>query len=195
LGKTLLVETVSAGARNTIEKAQAVSRSTFWLTKGPQNDRRANAELFMRVATGEEFPAYSGDRHGVLRIGEQTGYRLGSVEGAICRSYVGLHFADDARNTPETGTLTATEFLVRIRHRLDEQEELQRVFREESLETRKFAYAIHDRSPDSKLAELAYHIQSREPNGVWICPVSPRGDIPPGFGFKGTTGGGYGYRR
>jgi hypothetical protein len=58
-----------------------------------------------------------------------------------------------------------------------------------------FAYAIHDRSPDSKLAELAYHIQSREPNGVWICPVSPRGDIPPGFGFKGTTGGGYGYRR
>ena len=138
LGNTVPVETGSEGIRATIERALAVSPSTFWLTEGPKNVSRSNGNLSMRVATGEEFSVSCDDLRGVVRIGEQTGYRLGIVDGAICRSYISLRFADDTGKTPETGTLTATEFLIRIRQRLDEQEELQRVFQEESLETRKY---------------------------------------------------------
>ncbi|HEY8750306.1 MAG TPA: DEAD/DEAH box helicase [Tepidisphaeraceae bacterium] len=138
LGNILLVETTSASVRDTIEKAIEISPSTFWLTEKPQPVGRSNANLVMRVATGEEFAASCDDQRGIVRIGEQTGYRLGNVDGAICRSYIGLRFADDTGTTPETGSLSATEFLARIRQRLDEQEELQRVFQEESLETRKY---------------------------------------------------------
>ena len=138
LGNNVPVETASEGIRATIERALAVSPSTFWLTEGSKNASRSNGKLSMRVATGEEFSVSCDDLRGVVRIGEQTGYRLGNVDGAICRSYVGLRFANDAGKSPKPGTLTAAEFLIRIRQRLDEQEELQRVFQEESLDTRKY---------------------------------------------------------
>jgi hypothetical protein len=136
LGNSLVVEVASAGIRDTIEKALTISPSTFWLVEGPLG--RHNAGLRMRVATGEEFAVSCDDLRGILRIGEQTGYRLGNVEGAICRSYIDLRFADDYEKTTTTGRLTASEFLFRIMQRLDEQEELQRVFQEELLETRKY---------------------------------------------------------
>jgi len=138
LGNIVAVETASASVRDTIERALQVSPSTFWLTEGPPNLGRPNAKLSMRVATGEEFSVSVDNSSGALHIGEQTGYRLGNVDGAICRSYVGLRFAGDTETTPEIGTLTASEFLVRIGQRLEEQEELQKVFQEETLETRKY---------------------------------------------------------
>jgi hypothetical protein len=149
LAETLVVEPASAGVRETIEKAFEVSPSTFWLTEGHEPVGRSSANLFMRVATGEEFPVTSDDRHGVLRVGEQTGCRLGNVNGAICRSYVGLLFADTSK-PPASGTLTAADFLQRIRRRLDEQEELQRVFQEESLETRKYQLLLEAELEASK---------------------------------------------
>jgi hypothetical protein len=150
LGNSVLVETASASVRNTIQEAMEVSPSTFWLTEGPQNVGRSNAKLFMRVATGEEFAVSCDDPPGVLRIGEPTGYRLGNVDGAICRSFIGFQYADDAGKFPEMGKLSAAEFLARITQRLDEQEELQRVFQEESLETRKYQLLLEAELEASK---------------------------------------------
>jgi hypothetical protein len=56
-------------------------------------------------------------------------------------------------------------------------------------------YALHDRNPESKLGALANYIQSQKGRGVWICAPGPRGGIAPGFGFRGATGGGHGFRR
>jgi hypothetical protein len=149
--------------RETIARALDVSPSTFWLIEGSKNIDRSSTGLRMRVATGEEFAVSADDHRGVLRIEEQTGYRLGNVAGAICRSSIGLRFADDAGKTRTTGTLTAAEFLARIRQRLDEQEELQQVFQEESLETRKYQLLLEAELEASKSASrvairyLAYH--------------------------------------
>ncbi len=162
LGNSLVVEVASAGIRDTIEKAFMISPSTFWLVEGPLNGGSRNTGLRMRVATGEEFAVSCDDLRGVLRIGEQTGYRLGNVAGAICRSYIGLRFADD-NETTTTGRLTAPEFLSRITQRLNEQEELQRVFQEESLETRKYQLLLEAELEASKSASRvilrysAYH--------------------------------------
>ena len=150
LGNAVLVDAGSAGARDTIERGFGVSPSTFWLTEGPLNAGRFSAGLRMRVATGEEFAVSCDDARGVLVIGDQTGYRLGNVEGAICRSYIDLRFADDAGTTRTAGTLTPAEFLARIRQRLDEQEELKRVFQEESLETRKYQLLLEAELEASK---------------------------------------------
>ncbi|HEY1601460.1 MAG TPA: hypothetical protein VGG64_17800, partial [Pirellulales bacterium] len=136
LGDTVLVEVASPDIRITVERALSVSPSTFWLIEGPVTIGCGDATLRMRVATGEEFSVIADDRRGVLRFAEQIGCRLGNVDGALCRSYVGLRFADRTGAASEPGRLRADEFLARIRSRLDEQEELQRVFREESLETR-----------------------------------------------------------
>ena len=124
LENTVLVEAASPHCRNSLEKALSVSPSTFWLVEGPVSIHRPDAGLRVRVATGEEFAVAADDR-GFLRLGEQTGYRLGNVEGAICRSYVGLRFADQTDALSEPGRLGANEFLARIRRRLHEQEELQ----------------------------------------------------------------------
>jgi hypothetical protein len=150
LGNTLFIQTASASVRDTIEKALENSPSTFWLTEGPQKAGRLNSTLLMRVATGEEFAVSCNDSRGVLIIGEQTGHRLGNADGTICRSYVGLRFADDSATTPVTGRLTADEFLSRIRQRMEEQEELKRVFQEESLETRKYQLLLEAELEASK---------------------------------------------
>ena len=150
LGNTVVVETASARVRDTIERALEVSPSTFWQTEGPPNLESPNAKLSMRVATGEEFSASLDNPMGVLHIGEQTGYRLGNVDGSICRSFVGIRFADDTATTPETGTITASDFLFRIRQRLEEQEELQKVFQEETLETRKYQLLLEAELEASK---------------------------------------------
>lgn len=150
LGNVVLVETASAEVRQKIERSFEVSPSTFWLTEGPQSIGQSNTSLFMRVATGEEFSVSCDGRHGVLRIGSQTGHRLGNVEGAICRSYITLHFTEDSGTPTATGLLNAKEFLVRIRKRLDEQEELQKVFRKESLETRKYQLLLEAELEASK---------------------------------------------
>lgn len=150
LGNTVVVEVASPDIRHTVERALGVSPSTFWLIEGPVSIGQADARLRVRVATGEEFAVTAVDGRGVLCIGDQTGYRLGNVDGAICRSYVGLRFADQTGTAPEPGRLRADEFLARIRHRLKEQEELQRVFREESLETRKYQLLLEAEMEASK---------------------------------------------
>ena len=139
-----------------------VSPSTFWLVEGHEYIGHT-AALRLRVATGEEFAVLGGDIRGVLHIGEQTGCRLGNVEGAICRSYVGLRFDDQADQNPHRQPLAAAELLDRIKHRLDEHEELQRVFREESLETRKYQLLLEAELEASRAASrvilryTAYH--------------------------------------
>ncbi|MFO0819269.1 MAG: AAA domain-containing protein [Pirellulales bacterium] len=163
LGNSLVVEVASACIRDTIEKAFTISPSTFWLVDGPFNVGRRNGGLRMRIATGEEYAVSCDDLRGILRIGEQTGFRLGNVEGAICRSYIVLHFAGDNSKITTTVRLTAPEFLSRIMKRLDEQEELQRVFQEESLETRKYQLLLEAELEASKSASRvvlhysAYH--------------------------------------
>ncbi len=159
----LLVEAGSASARETIERAFSVSPSTFWLTEGPSNAGRSSGGLRVRVATGEEFAVSCDESRGVLVIGDQTGCRLGNVDGAICRSYIDLRFADDGGTARTAGTLSPADFLARIRQRLDEQEELRLVFQEESLETRKYQLLLEAELEASKSSSrvvfryTAYH--------------------------------------
>jgi len=147
----------------------------------------------MRVATGEEFPVVC-DARGVLCVGEQTAYRLGDAGGAICRSYVGLRFSDGTRTTSKAGALRAAEFLVRIRHRLDEQEELQQVFREETLETRKYQLLLEAELEANKsssrvaLRYSAYHPATESGEGddaqvTFLLESPPRADLE-GYGVQ-----------
>lgn len=171
-GDKILLATASAVVRGTIQRALEVSPSTFWLSGGPQQSEPADATLFMRVATGEEFPVSYDHGRGVLCVGEQSAYRLGDAKDAICRSYVEFHFCDAAEPVP-AGSLDAVEFLARIRHRLGEQEELQQVFREETLETRKYQLLLEAELEASKSASrvvlryTSYHpaTESEEGNG------------------------------
>ena len=58
-----------------------------------------------------------------------------------------------------------------------------------------FAYALHDRNPESKLGALANYIQSEKGRGIWICAARPTWRNCTRFGFRVATGGGHGYRR
>lgn len=167
LENTVLVEAASADARNIIERGLGVSPSTFWLIEKPVHLGRVSADLRVRVATGEEFAVSCDERRGVLVIGEQTGHRLGMVDGPICRSYVRLHFGDQPETARLPGLLNAAEFVSRIQRRLDEQEELQRVFREEILETRKYQLLLEaelEASKSSSRVVLRYSAYNAAPD-------------------------------
>jgi superfamily I DNA and/or RNA helicase len=165
LGNTIVVQTASSSVRDTIERALEVSPSTFWLTEGSPNLGPGKAKLAVRVATGEEFSVSFDDARSILYIGEQTGYRLGNVDGAICRSYVSLRFVDDTGAVPGSGVLATTEFLDRIRGRLEEQEELQKVFQEETLETRKYQLLLEAELEASKSSSrVVLHYSAYDPS-------------------------------
>lgn len=166
LGDAILIQ-ASPEAQSVIEHAFRVSPSTFWFVEGSVSQGRVDTGIRVRVATGEEFAVNCDKRSGILHIGERTGVRLGNVNGPICRSYVGLQFENQSRAST---LLPADEFLSRIRERLTEQEELQRVFQEESLETRKYQLLLEAELEASKVASRvvlhysSYHAATKEDN-------------------------------
>lgn len=178
LGNAILLHTSLSTVRDTIQRAVAVSPSTFWLGRDPQNTAAPDSALVMRVATGEEFSVVPDESSGVLAVGEQTGYRLGHVDGAICRSYIGLSFVDEPRKNLGTETLAAADFLARIRRRLAEQDELLQVFKEESLETRKYQLLLEaeleatQSSSRINLHYSSYHPTSNGDESDGACEVT-----------------------
>jgi hypothetical protein len=133
-GLSLIVAPDSDTTGSAIMRARDISADTYWLRNA------GNDTIILRLATGQEFRVSQDVRTGLIAIGDQVGMRLGNIDGEICKSSVSLCI--QGVDQPANPIIGGTEFLDRIVGRLDEQDELRRVFQEEVLETGKYQHLL-----------------------------------------------------
>jgi hypothetical protein len=129
-GRTLNVAVESSEAVSAIKAAFSISPDTFWLRN------QEDSQLAVRIATGEEYAVFLDSNGKTLNIGQQIGYRLGLVDGEICKSSVELRIK--GVDESESNSISPIEFLKKVTQRLDEQAELRSIFQEEVLESNKY---------------------------------------------------------